>query len=131
MCAIDYVLLGLDWAEPMMQFLLHVTCSCIPMHTYTFSVCLLSLSLSIYVSLLLWHPNVNMLRPETLFVPGHPHLLTLLLSQSGFVMKRPDQTSLRTFPDEAFISNASYQTSPTLTFLLSSTVEDGGHCVTS
>ena len=29
MCAIDCVLVGLDWAEPMMQFLLHVTCSCI------------------------------------------------------------------------------------------------------
>ena len=33
-CAIDYVLVGLDWAEPIMQFPLHVTCSCIPMHTY-------------------------------------------------------------------------------------------------
>ena len=29
MCAIDCVLVGLDWAEPMMQFTLHVTCSCI------------------------------------------------------------------------------------------------------
>ena len=27
------VLIDLDWAEPMMQFLLHVTCSCIS-HTY-------------------------------------------------------------------------------------------------
>ena len=27
------MLVGLDWAEPMMQFLLHVTCSCIS-HTY-------------------------------------------------------------------------------------------------
>ena len=27
------VLIGLDWAEPMMQFLLHVTCSCIS-HAY-------------------------------------------------------------------------------------------------
>ena len=33
-CAIDCVLVGLDWAEPMMQFPLHVTCSCIPMHTF-------------------------------------------------------------------------------------------------
>ena len=30
---IDYVLVGLDWAEPMMHFLLHVTCSWIP-HAY-------------------------------------------------------------------------------------------------
>ena len=27
------VLIGLDWAEPIMQFLLHVTCSCIS-HSY-------------------------------------------------------------------------------------------------
>ena len=33
MCAIDYVLVGLDWAEPIMQFLLYVTCSCIS-HAY-------------------------------------------------------------------------------------------------
>ena len=32
-CSIDCVLVGLDWAEPMMQFLLHVTCSCI-FHTF-------------------------------------------------------------------------------------------------
>ena len=29
-----YVLVGLDWAEPMMQLSLHVTCSCIPMHAF-------------------------------------------------------------------------------------------------
>ena len=61
---IDCVLLGLDWAKPMMQFLLHITCSCIP-HAYVslfnilvifellwvFSNCLsFSLSLSVYVS---------------------------------------------------------------------------------
>ena len=28
-CLIDCVRVGLDWAEPMMQFILHVTCSCI------------------------------------------------------------------------------------------------------
>ena len=28
------VLVGLDWAEPMMFLLLHTTCSCIFMHTY-------------------------------------------------------------------------------------------------
>ena len=32
-CSIDCVLVGLDWVEPMMQFLLHVTCSCI-FHTF-------------------------------------------------------------------------------------------------
>ena len=44
MGAIDCVLVGLDWAEPMMQFLLHVTCSCIS-HAYVlyFSIYLLYL----------------------------------------------------------------------------------------
>ena len=36
MCAIDCVLVRLDWAKPMMQFLLHITCSCIP-HAYVLS----------------------------------------------------------------------------------------------
>ena len=45
MCAIDCVLVGLDWVEPMMQFLLHVTCSCIS-HAYAlyFSIYLLYLN---------------------------------------------------------------------------------------
>ena len=58
------MLIGLDWAEPMMQFILHVTCSC-SLHAYVFpftysyycelfwdfSNCLfLSPSLSVYVS---------------------------------------------------------------------------------
>ena len=34
LCCNDCVLLGLDWAEPMMFLSLHVTCSCIFMHTY-------------------------------------------------------------------------------------------------
>ena len=36
MCAMLFrcVLLGLDWAEPMMYLSLHITCSCIFMHTY-------------------------------------------------------------------------------------------------
>ena len=28
------LLVGLDWAEPMMNLFLHVTCSCILMHTF-------------------------------------------------------------------------------------------------
>ena len=45
MCVIDCVLLELDWAEPMIQFLLHVTCSCIS-HAYVlhFSIYLLYLN---------------------------------------------------------------------------------------
>ena len=100
---------------------------------WDFSNCLLSLSLplSVYVSLLLWHPNVNLLRPGTLFIPGHPLLLTILLSLSSSMMRRPNRTSLRTFLNEAFILNAksSCRTSPTPTHPLLSIVGDGGHCV--
>ena len=147
MCATDCVLVGLDWPEPMMLFILHVTCSCIPMHTFfpfniffdifltllgLFWLISLSLPLSVYISLLLRHPNVNLLRPETLSIPRHPFLLTLLLSLFGFVIRRPNRTSLRTFLNEAFILNAksSCWTSPTPTYPLLSTVGDGGHCVT-
>ena len=147
MCATDCMVVVLDWAEPIMLFILHVTCSCIPMHTlFPFNIFFdifwtvlglfwlssLSLPLPVYVSLLLWHPNINLLHPGTLFILGHPLLLTLLLSLSNSVMRRPNRTSLRTFLNEAFILNAksSCRTSPTSTYPLSSTVGDGGHCVT-
>ena len=93
----------------------------------------LSPSLSfVCVSLLLWHPNANLLHSGTLFISGHPLLLILHLFLSSSVMKRPNQTSLWTILDKAFILNAksSYQNSPTLTFPLSSTVGNGSHCVT-
>ena len=39
LCWNDCVLVGLDWVEPMMFLLLHITCLCIFMHTYlTFSI---------------------------------------------------------------------------------------------
>ena len=93
----------------------------------------LSLLLSIYVSLLLWHSNVNLFRPGTLFVLRHLLLLILPLSLSDSVMRRLNRTSLRTFLDEPFILNtkSSCRTSPTLTFPLSFTVRNGSHCVTS
>ena len=101
---------------------------------WDFFYCLLSFSLplSVYVNLLLWHPNGNVLHPGTLFVPRHPLLLTLLLSLFGFVMRRPNHTSLRTFLNKVFILNAksSCWTSPTPSYPLSSIVGDGGHCVT-
>ena len=148
MCVIDCVLVGLDWAKPMMLF--YIACHMfMHSHAYVLSFqyiliycelfwdffdCLLSLSLpfSVYVSLFLWHRIVNLLCPRTLFVSGHPLLLTLLLSLFGFVIRRPNRTSLRTFLDKAFILNAklSCRTSLTSTYPLSSTVGDGGHCVT-
>ena len=51
------VLLGLDWAKPMMYLSLHVTCSCIFMHMYILIYCycwsffLLSLCLSLFLAL--------------------------------------------------------------------------------
>ena len=122
------VLIGLDWAEPMMHLYLHVTCSCIFMYMYVplsfyicyivscwcFSDCLsLSLPLSLFLTLVVsWHLNVNPFRPETLFVSRHLLLLLLLLHltllplMSGSMMRRPNQTSWRTFHDTAFIRNA-------------------------
>ena len=144
------VLVGLDWGEPMMFLLLHVTCSCI-FHTYVliffllidikcvwyFSVCFsLSLSLSLFQLVALWHLNVSPLRPETLFVLGYLLLLPLLILHPlmfDSVMIRPIRTSRRTFHDATFIWNAksSYRTFPILIFPLSSTIGVRSHCVAS
>ena len=129
-----------------MFLLLHITCSCIFMHTYLtfsiffyidcvwcFSACF-SLPLSLlFTSVASWHLNVNLLRLETLFISRHPLLPTLLSHTSGFVMRRPKRTSLRTFLDEAFIRDAKSfcQTSLTLTYPLSFTVGVRSHSVTS
>ena len=130
------MLVGLDWCEPMLFLQLHITCSCIFTHTYlTFSIFLyidyiwsfsmfLSPSLSLLFTLVAsWHLNVNLLHLETLFVLGHPLLLTSLPLTSSSVIKRPNQTSLRTFHNTVFIRNAKSfcQIFLTLTYLLSST----------
>ena len=115
------VLVGLDWAEPMIffKFACHMF---MHFHTYIltfnslysfilfcqcFSDCLsLPLSLS-YIKFALWHPNTNPLHPRTLFVLGHQLLLlTLLLLTYGSVMIKLERTFQRTFLDEAFIRNA-------------------------
>ena len=99
------VLVGLDWAEPMMFLMLHVTYSCI-FHAYVPSFlyvlilnCLvlfflsLSLSLSLFPLLAaLRHLSENLHRLGTLFIPGHLFLILPLL-MSGFVMTRPVWTS--------------------------------------
>ena len=141
------VLIGLDWAEPMMHFFLHVACSCI---SYTcvllfnildifepawdFSNCLLFLPLSVGLrKTCLWHLSINPLWPGTFFIPMPLHLLILPLSLFNSVMMMPTKHSRRTFLDEAFIWNTkSYcRTFSTPTFPLSFTVRDGSHCVTS
>jgi len=85
----------------------------------------------VYVSVS-WHRNVSLLRPGTLFIPGHLRLLILLLLISGFVMRMPERNSRRTFLDEMFIQNAESfcQISSTLTYPMSFTVGFWSHCVT-
>ena len=131
----------------MMQFLLHITCSCI-LHAYVFLFtysyycelfwnffyCLfLSPSLFFLRLSYLWHLSVNLLRLRTLFVLELLHLLILLLSLFSSVMMMLIRHSRRTFLDEEFIRNVKSfcRTLPTLAFPLSFTVGDGSHCVTS
>ena len=140
------VLVGLDWAKPMISLLLHVTCSCI-FHAYIpfFFILLilnvlvlfcLSLSLSFFQLVALWHLNRNLLYPETLFIPRHflLHPLRILPPpMSDSMMIKPVRTFRRTFHNVAFIWNAKsfYPTFLILTFLLSSIVGVGSHCVAS
>ena len=115
---ISCVLLGLDWAKPMMFLSLHVTCSYIFMHTYLHFFIFLyidlfgaflcvslspSLSLSFFRLVTSWHLNENPLRPRTLFILGHPLLLTPLLLTYSSVMIKLERTFRRTFLDEVFI----------------------------
>ena len=143
------LLVGLDWAEPMMNLFLHATCSCILMRTYLqFYILLyqmfgtfLILSLSFFLSLPFmlvasWHLSVSTLCPGTLFFPRHLLLLFLLLLTphpftSDSVIRRPNRTSLRTFHDTTFIRNAKSfcQIFLTLTYPLSSTIGVGSHYV--
>ena len=144
------VLVGLDWAKPMMFFLLHVTCSCI-FHAYIpffffffylFDIKCVStflfvpLSLSFFRLVALWHLNVSPLHPRTLFILRHLLLLPLLklhpLMSSSMMIKHI-RTFQRTFHNAAFIRNTKsfYRTLPILTFPLSSTVGVGSHCVAS
>ena len=137
--------IGLGWAHDAISFTCHMF---IHSHAYVLSIqyillysCCLGLfwlflspsPSSVCVSFLLWHLNVNLLRLGTLFVLGHSPLLILLPLTSDSVMRRPNQTFLRTFLNEAFIliAKSSCQTSLTLTYSLSFTVGVGSHCVTS
>ena len=140
------VLVGLDWAKPMISLLLHVTCSCI-FHAYIpfFFILLilnvlvlfcLSLSLSFFQLVALWHLNRNLLYPETLFIPRHflLHPLRILPPpMSDSMMIKPVRTFRRTFHNVAFIWNAksSFRIFLILTFPLSSTVGVGSHYVVS
>ena len=94
------VLVGLDWAEPMILLMLYITCSCIfnayipsfLLYSYIklFGAFLFVHFLSLFLLLVaLWHLNENPLRPRTLFVSGHLlllHPLILLHLTSNSVM---------------------------------------------
>ena len=141
------VLVGLDWAKPMMHLFLHVTCHMF-MHSHAyvpsilyiliyllfwyFSDCL-PLFLSFFHLVASWNLNENLFRPRILFVLGHLLPLTPLHLTFGSMMRRLVRTSRRTFPDEAFIRNAKsfYRTSPILIYPLLFTVEIGSHCMAS
>ena len=97
MCWTVCVLLGLDWAEPIMYLSLHVTCSYIFMHTYLHFYlywyvlfCLsLFLPLSFFRLVVSWHLNESPLHPRTLCVLGHLLHLTLHHLLYGSVMIKP------------------------------------------
>ena len=116
-----YVLVGLDWADPMMIFLFFIHSHLF--FPYSSTLCLMVLlcfSLSLSLSLLVvcaWHPSAKLLCPRTHFIPRH-HLLIPLLSMSGSMMRRPVRTSQITSPNMTFIRNStlSYRTSLILLF---------------
>ena len=142
------VLLGLDWAEPMMLFMLHITCSCIFMHTYLqFFIFLyfdffgaflrVSLSPSLLLALVCsmapkrrstssWNPLLS--EASSSSFPSDP-----TPSHIRFVMIKPVRTFRRTSHNTTFIWNAKsfYRTFLILTFPLSSTVGVESHCVAS
>ena len=141
------MLVGLDSSKPMMNLFLHVTYSCILMHTYpqfyillyqlfgTFLIVSLSFFLSLPLTLVAsWHLSVSLLCPGTLFIPEYLFLLLILTPHPltfGSVMKMPNRTSLRTFHEVAFIRNAKSfcQTFLILIYPLSSTVGVRSHYV--
>ena len=138
------VLVGLDWAEPMIFSSLHVTCPCIfhaNIPSFIFILILIhvgaflhvSFSLSFFQLVALWHLNELPLCPRTLFILKYLLLLTPLLLSYGSMIIKLKRTFRRTSHDTAFIQNAKsfYQTFPILNFPLSSTVGVGSHFVAS
>ena len=142
------VLVGLDWAEPMMFLLLHTTCSCIFMHTYlqffiffyfNFGCVFLLFSLSLSLSLSL--EIVCVMAPKCKSTPSQNPL------HFGAFSSNPTPSYVW-FSDEKaksdFKENFSqcsihserpaksfYRIFPILTFPLSSTVMVRSHCVAS
>ena len=142
------VLIGLDWTEPTFFFACHMfmhSHAYVPSILYiliylllgTFLIISLSSSFSLPLTFVAsWHLNVNPPHPRIIFVLGHLLLLLLLTPLPltfGFVLRRPNRTSLKTFHDAALIWNAKsfYQIFLTLTYPLSLTIRVGGHFMAS
>ena len=77
------VMVGLDWAEPMMQFLLHITCSCIP-HAY---ILYFQYTCYIWIALGLFWLSFSSLSLSLLF--------TLVVSMAPKRKSTPSQNLLR------------------------------------
>ena len=92
-----------------------------------------SLSFSVYISLCIWHRNVNMLHSGTLSVLGHRLHLILLPLLFGSLIRMPERTFRRIFLDEVFIQNAEsfWRTSLTLTYPMPFIVGVRSYYVTS
>ena len=105
------MLVGLDWAEPMIFLYCMSHVYAFLMHTYSlfnilvifklfwdfFDSLSLSPSLSVYVSLCLWQLNASLLCPRTLLILGHPLPLILLHHIFSSMMRMPVRPSRRTF----------------------------------
>ena len=97
------------------------------MHMYQF--CFYHIDIKLFGAFLLVSPSLLLSYISLLSLPP----LILLFLMSGSVMIKPVKTFRRTSHDEAFIRNAKsfYQIFLILTFLLSSIVGVGSHCVAS
>ena len=101
--------IGLGWARDVFTIAYHMLMhfhAYIPYILYILIywlwLMLFCVSLSLPLSLLFtlvasWHLNINLLRPGTLFILGHPLLLILLPHMFSSVMIKPEKTFWRTF----------------------------------
>ena len=147
MCAIDCVLVGLDWAEPTMQFILHVTCSCIS-HAYilsfsiyllylkcfgTFLIISLSLPLFLFTLVVSIAPNRKSTPSQNPFRFGKSSSSDPTLSHLQF----RDDDAHKTFQENFSRCGIHSKRQVILVdfvdtdLLMSFTVGDGSHCVMS
>ena len=125
------VLVGLDWAEPMMFFfvarhmIMHFSCIRTILFSFWYICWLVLVYFYLFLSLSLSLSVSCPIAPK--------HKSTLSHNSLRSVMKRPVRTSRRTFHNATFIWNAklSYRTFPILTFPQSSTVGVESHYVAS